>query len=145
MRVADWIASDDASFLMAHLNLYFLPCCLQLGTHPTLSFSDGAALWADKLGQHLLHERHSAVSALCARAQNCSQKVGFSATIVLYCNYICYTGLYFNGLLSLLLVLNCFCGFAPAEIICLPLQVLRCSAIFRGKCTITVHHSRYEA
>lgn len=44
-----------------------------------LSFSDGAALWADKLGQHLLHERHSAVFALCARAEDCSQKVSVSA------------------------------------------------------------------
>lgn len=37
--------------------------------------SDGAAVWADKPGQHLLHERHRAMSALCSRAQNCPEKV----------------------------------------------------------------------
>lgn len=40
------------------------------------SFVDGAALRPDKLGQHLLHERHSAVSALCAGAEDRTQKVG---------------------------------------------------------------------
>lgn len=41
-------------------------------------FLDGAALWVDKPWQHLLHECHSAVSALCAGAQNGSQEVRFS-------------------------------------------------------------------
>lgn len=40
-----------------------------------MSFADGAALWADKPGQQLLHERHSAVSAVRARAQDCTQEV----------------------------------------------------------------------
>lgn len=42
-----------------------------------VSFADGAALWTGQPGEHLLHERHSAVSAVCARAQDCSQEVGF--------------------------------------------------------------------
>lgn len=47
----------------------------------SMAFADGAALWTDKLGQHLLHERHSAVSTLCARAQNCSQEVIFTVSL----------------------------------------------------------------
>ena len=42
------------------------------------------------------------------------------------------------------IVLLLFCNCSPAELVCLPLQVFRCSAILRGKCTITVYHSRYE-
>lgn len=42
-----------------------------------MSFADGAALWTDKPGEHLLYERHSAVSAVRARAQDCTQEVGF--------------------------------------------------------------------
>lgn len=45
-------------------------------------FLDGAAVWLDKPWQHLLHECHSAVSALCARAQNGSQEVRFSTFIL---------------------------------------------------------------
>lgn len=52
---------------------------IRRGSKPSaLLLADGAALWAHKPGQHLLHECHSAVSALCARAQNCTKKVSFS-------------------------------------------------------------------
>lgn len=34
-------------------------------------------MWTDQPGEHLLHERHSAVPAVCARAQDCTQEVGF--------------------------------------------------------------------
>lgn len=99
-----------------------------------LSLSDGAALWTDELGQHLLHERHSAVSTLCARAQNCTQEVIFTAITV--CRW------------RVQIITNNFTttGFScRSPHITLPLQVFRCSAIFRGKCTISVHHSRCEA
>ena len=69
---------------------FFFPTCVYLTLLSveeliSLVFSDGAAMWADKPGQHLLYERHSAVLALCARAQNCPQKVCFSAVLGL-CN-----------------------------------------------------------
>ncbi len=35
-------------------------------------------MWIDKSGQHMLHERNSAVSTLCAWAQRLSQEVQFS-------------------------------------------------------------------
>lgn len=46
-------------------------------TGRVVSFTDGAALWAYEPGEHLLHERHRAVSAVRARAQDCAQEVAF--------------------------------------------------------------------
>lgn len=40
-----------------------------------MSFADGAPLRAGEPGEHLLHERHSTVSAVRARAQDCTQEV----------------------------------------------------------------------
>lgn len=129
-------------------------------TYQSLSFSDGAALWTDKLRQHLLHECHSAMSALGARAQNCTQKVTHLLTLFRVLNiqkfgtecfkwstllkYIIWNHLlmfHLKSVFFLFLILV----FALAEIVCFYLQVLRCSPVFRGKCTLTVYHSRYEA
>lgn len=83
-----------------------------------LSFADGATLWAGEPGEHLLHERHSTVSAVRARAQDCTQEVAQK----IHWRF------------------NRFHAFAHSGIF-LHRQVLGSPAIHRTKRTIRLHHS----
>jgi len=69
-------------WMMCLYSIYVWDCYgTPRGTHgaPPV-FPDGASVWANKSGQHLLHERHGAVPALCSGAQVCAQKVTGAAT-----------------------------------------------------------------
>lgn len=83
-----------------------------------MSFADGATLWAGEPGEHLLHERHSTVSAVRARAQDGTQEVAQN----IYCR------------------LNRFRAFAHSGIF-LHRQVLGSPAIHRTKRTVRLYHS----